>query len=491
MIESILLVIAPVISELILMTFALILLMVGVFSKLKDTNVYIAYAIVALSVACVATIFETDTFLYAPSFESLLISNKFIRFGQFAIMITAIIVLAATGWHLKLAKSECFEYPILMLFSVLGMVTMVASNDLIAFFIALELQSIPIYILIAMNRSSSHASEAAIKYFLLGMISSIIILFGASYVYGYAATTDFNGIAVALQSLDKLPWPLVLGVSFMIAGLCFKVSVVPFHMWTPDVYQGSPTPMTLFLASVPKLTGMVFIMRFLFGPFGHFTDMWQPIIEILAIASMVLGAFAALFQVNIKRLLAYSTISHMGYAFMGVATSTIIGAQSVLIYMVIYMAMIIGIFGCILNLRRHGQMMEDIIDLQGLSKTNPKGAFCIAVLMFSLAGIPPLAGFFGKFVVFMAAIDAQLYTIAVIAVLTTVVGAFYYLRIIKLMYFDDPVGGINALPYDTNTSRETTIIVAVSVAVNVLFFAWPDPVIKSAEKASVSLFETI
>ena len=340
-----------------------------------------------------------------------------------------------------------------------------------------------------MRRTSAQTSEAAIKYFILGAIASVFVIYSSSFIYGYTGTTDFKGIFTILEQFKAFPYPLTLAIILLLAGFAFKVSAVPFHMWTPDVYEGAPTPIVLFIASAPKIAAMVFIVRLLFGPFGQFIESWQPIIQMLALLSMVLGTFTALFQTNIKRLLAYSTISHMGYALVGVASASVAGVQSVLIYLILYAIMAIGTFACLLNLRQRGKMPEDIDDLRGLSKASPRMALGLAILMFSLGGIPPLAGFFGKIFVFMAAVDAGLYFLVIIGMLTTVVGMGYYLRIVKVMYFDEPAGKDVSLPYDPSPSRETALVIGAAALVNLLFFVWPQPIISKAEQAASALFE--
>lgn len=425
----------------------------------------------------------------ASAYQSFLINNDYIQMAQFLIIATTFLVLLATFKHLSKDEIGVFEYPVLCLLSCLGMIILVSANDLITFFLGLELQSLAIYVMAAMRRKKVKVSEAAVKYFVLGAIASAFLLFGSSYIYGLTGTTSFEGISVGLSNSNVVTFPFVFAFILLVSGLAFKISAVPYHMWTPDVYEGSPTPVTLFIASAPKLAALAFFVRLLFGPLSEFMAVWQTAISALAIASMLLGVFAALFQTNIKRLLAYSAISHMGYALVGVAASSVEGVKGVLVYITIYMVMTLGVFGCLLNLRVQGKMPEELDDLRGLSKTYPKMAAFMGILMFSLAGIPPLAGFFGKFLVFVAAVNAGLYTLAIIGVLATVVGAAYYLKIVKLMYFDEPETMPVTRKFDPTPSVETGVVVFAAAAASLLFFVQPDLLIEYAEKAASVLFE--
>jgi NADH-quinone oxidoreductase subunit N len=355
-----------------------------------------------------------------------------------------------------------FEFPVLVLFAAAGMLMMISANDLIALYVGLELQSLSLYVIATFKRDSARSAEAGLKYFVLGALSSGMLLYGASLVYGFTGQTTFSGIAAALAA-SETSLGLVFGLVFLIAGLAFKVSAVPFHMWTPDVYEGAPTPVTAFFAAAPKVAAMTMFIRILVDAFAPITSDWQQIIAFIAIASMLLGAFAAIGQSNIKRLMAYSSIGHMGFALVGLAAGNETGVQGVIIYLLIYMAMTLGAFACILSMRRRDAMVEDIADLAGLSRTNPIMAFMLAMILFSLAGIPPLAGFFAKFYVFLAAIEANLYTLAVIGVLASVVGAYYYLRIVKIMYFDEPAEGFEPMP------MELRLVLGVSGAFVLLF----------------------
>jgi NADH-quinone oxidoreductase subunit N len=364
--------------------------------------------------------------------------------------------------YARAQKFERFEYPVLIVIATLGMMMMISANDLIALYLGLELQSLALYVVAAINRDSVRSTEAGLKYFVLGALSSGMLLYGASLVYGFTGQTSFAGIAAVLAA-SETSLGLIFGLVFLIAGLAFKVSAVPFHMWTPDVYEGAPTPVTAFFAAAPKVAAMTMFIRVVVGPFAPVAGDWQQIIAFIAIASMLLGAFAAIGQSNIKRLMAYSSIGHMGFALVGLAAGSEAGVQGVVIYLLIYLAMTLGAFACILSMRRRDAMVEDISDLAGLSKTNPIMAFMLAMILFSLAGIPPLAGFFAKFYVFLAAIEANLYALAVIGVLASVVGAYYYLRIIKIMYFDEPAEGFESMP------MELRLVLGVSGAFVLLF----------------------
>jgi NADH-quinone oxidoreductase subunit N len=375
-----------------------------------------------------------------------------------------------------------FEFPILILFAVLGMMLMISANDLISLYVGLEMQSLSLYVMAAIQRDDERATEAGLKYFVLGAVASGLLLYGASLVYGFAGTTNFDALAVLFNG-GETSTGVVIGIVFILAGLSFKVSAVPFHMWTPDVYEGAPTPVTAFFAVAPKIAALALFLRVMIGPFGGLIEHWQQIIVLVSILSMALGAFAAINQRNIKRLMAYSSIGHVGYALVGLAAGTEIGVRGVLIYLSIYLVMNIGTFACILCMRRGGRMVEEIDDLAGLGKTHPLLAATLVVFMFSLAGIPPLAGFFGKLYVFLAAIESGLYLLAILGVIASVVGAFYYLRIIKIMYFDEALDAL-----DKPIGRDLSAVIGVSALIIILFFAYPGPVINSAQAAAKALF---
>jgi NADH-quinone oxidoreductase subunit N len=374
-----------------------------------------------------------------------------------------------------------FEFPVLVLLATTGMLMMISANDLIALYVGLELQSLSLYVVAAFDRRSARSSEAGLKYFVLGALSSGMLLYGASLIYGFTGSTLFTDIAAAVQP-SGTNLGLIFGLVFLMTGFAFKISAVPFHMWTPDVYEGAPTPVTAFFAAAPKLAAMALTVRTLFAAFPSVTHEWQQIVTFLAIASMALGSFAAIGQRNIKRLMAYSSIGHMGYALVGLAAGTAEGVQGVIVYLAIYLAMTLGTFACILAMRRNGRMVEEIDQLAGLSNTSPMMAFLLAMLLFSLAGIPPLAGFFAKFYVFLAAVNAGLYALAVIGVLLSVVGAYYYLRIVKIMYFDAPAERFEPMP------GVLAAVLGASGLFILFYFVYPAPLVNVAEAAAKSLF---
>ena len=356
---------------------------------------------------------------------------------------------------------------------------MVSANDLLAMFIGLELQSLSLYVLAALNRNSLLSSEAGIKYFILGALSSGLLLFGISYIYGFSGNTNFNLIAV---NINPESLGLIIGIVFVLAGLAFKVSAVPFHMWTPDVYQGAPTPITGFFALAPKIAAMGLLVRFLFNSFGEIYIDWQQIIFFISIASMMLAAFAAIAQTNLKRLMAYSSIGHIGYALIGVACFTDEGLRSLLIYLMIYLIMNIAVFAFLLSLKRNDGYFENISDLSGMHKNHPLRTMLIALIMFSLAGIPPLAGFFGKFYIFVAAIESEMLFLAIIGVIASVISAFYYLRIVKIMYFDEPKE-----EFDGSSIKSLNLLYYPSSILIIIFFIYPSPVINISEYAIQSV----
>jgi len=374
------------------------------------------------------------------------------------------------------------EYAVLVLLSTTGMMMMIAANDLISLYVSLELQSLALYVVAAFHRDDVRSTEAGLKYFVLGALASGMLLYGASMVYGFAGTTSFDTLAHNFADGGTVSIGLVIGIVLIAVGLAFKVSAVPFHMWTPDVYEGAPTPVTAFFSVAPKIAALALFVRVMVGPFGGLVAEWRQVIWFISVASMLLGAFAAINQSNIKRLMAYSSIGNVGYALIGLAAGSAAGVRGILVYLAIYLFMNVGAFTVILCMRRDGKPVEGINDLAGLSRTQPGLALALAIFMFSLAGIPPLAGFFGKLYVFMAAIDAQLYVLAVIGVLASVVGAYYYLAIIKIMYFDDAAEGFYPTPI------ELKVVLAVCGLFNVLFFLYPGPLIGAASAAARSLF---
>jgi NADH-quinone oxidoreductase subunit N len=414
------------------------------------------------------------------TFNGSFVVDDFARFMKVLALIASGAAIVMSMDYLRRQGLTRFEYPILIVLATIGMMMMISANDLIALYLGLELQSLSLYVIASIHRDDARSSEAGLKYFVLGALSSGMLLYGASLIYGFTGTISFQGIAAILQG--KAGIGAILGLVFVSAGLAFKISAVPFHMWTPDVYEGSPTPVTAFFAAAPKVAAMALTVRVFMTAFPGIVGDWRQIVVFISIASMLLGAFAAIGQRNIKRLMAYSSIGHVGFALVGLAAGTQQGVNGVLIYMTIYLAMTLGTFACILAMRRDGAYVEDIEDLSGLSRTQPALAFLLGMLLFSLAGIPPLAGFFAKFYVFAAAIQANLFALAVIGVLTSVVSTYYYLRIVKIMYFDAPRPAFDAMP------TELKAVLGLSSAVVLLFWLLPAPVVGLAGAAAKSLF---
>ncbi|MBX9684114.1 MAG: NADH-quinone oxidoreductase subunit NuoN [Hyphomicrobium sp.] len=430
----------PVLPELILAIGAMALLMIGAFTRDERaagrTGAWLAIGV--LIAAGVVIAMPTLQPLTATAFDGAFVSDGLTRFLKVLILVAAALALLLTIDDFARAKILLFEYPVLVLLATLGMLMMVSANDLIALYLGLELQSLALYVIAAFKRDDVRSSEAGLKYFVLGALSSGMLLYGASLLYGITGSTGYEAIAQAVKA-DGMGGNigLIFGLVFVLVGLAFKISAVPFHMWTPDVYEGAPTPVTAFFAGAPKVAAMALLLRFTQSALPAIAPQWQQIVIFLSIASMVLGAFAAIGQTNIKRLMAYSSIGHVGFALVGLAANNAEGTAGVLIYLAIYVAMTLGSFACILSMRRNGEAVEDISALAGLAKTDLRLAAILALLMFSLAGIPPLAGFWGKWYAFLPAIKAGLYPLAIIGVVASVIGAFYYLRIIKIMFFDE------------------------------------------------------
>ena len=464
--------------ELILSVGAMALLMLGVFTRRErgELILWLAVLLLVLAGLFVATSFGT-TMLFGDSF----IVDPFARTLKLLTLTGAAVALIMSLDYWRERGGVKFEFAVLVLLATTGMMMMISANDLIALYVGLELQSLALYVIAAFRRDSARSAEAGLKYFVLGALSSGMLLYGASLVYGFTGSTEFAIIAAAVQP-SGANLGLVVGLVFLMAGFAFKISAVPFHMWTPDVYEGAPTPVTAFFAAAPKLAAMALTVRVLITAFPAVTLQWQQIVVFLAISSMALGSFAAIGQTNIKRLMAYSSIGHMGYALVGLAAGSAEGVAGVIIYLAIYLVMTLGTFACILAMRRDGHMIEDIDALAGLSRTQPMMAFLLAMLLFSLAGIPPLAGFFAKFYVFLAAIHAGLYALAVIGVLLSVVGAYYYLRIVKLMYFDVPAERFEPM------QAPLAAVLGVSGAFILLYFVYPAPLVAFAGVAAKSLF---
>jgi NADH-quinone oxidoreductase subunit N len=464
--------------ELIIAFGALALLMVGVYSGPR-ANATVTGLAVAILIGAGAwmLLFGGEGRAFGNSF----VSDPFARFMKFLTLTGSVVTLIMSVGFAKAEKFDKFEYPVLIMLATLGMMLMISANDMIALYLGFELQSLALYVVAAINRDSLRSTEAGLKYFVLGALSSGMMLYGISLVYGYTGNTDFDAIAAALAGGER-QLGLVFGLVFVMAGLAFKVSAVPFHMWTPDVYEGAPTPVTAFFAAAPKMAAMALLVRVTVGAFEPIASDWQQIVVFVSIASMALGSFAAIGQNNIKRLMAYSSIGNVGFALVGLAANTETGVRGVILYMLIYLVMTLGTFAFILAMRRKDGNVEQIGDLAGLSSTNPMMATILTILMFSLAGIPPLAGFWAKWYVFLAAIDAGLYALAVIGVLASVVGAYYYLRIIKIMWFDEPVGGF--LPM----AGELRLVLGASGAFVLFYVLVGGPIGQVAQAAAKTFF---
>ncbi|MSP81564.1 MAG: NADH-quinone oxidoreductase subunit NuoN [Alphaproteobacteria bacterium] len=437
----------------------------------------------AVGVLAVALVILADRpMMTVAAFDGLFVSDGFAMFMKQLVLIGGMATLVAGLGYMKREGMGRPEYAVLIVFATLGMMMMISANDLIALYVGLELQSLSLYVVASFQRDSLRSTEAGLKYFVLAALSSGMLLYGASLVYGFSGTTGFTALATLFEGDVAVPFGLVIGLVFVMAGLAFKVSAVPFHMWTPDVYEGAPTPVTAFFSVAPKIAAMALFLRVMLQPFGELVGDWQQIVIFIAIASMLLGAFAAIGQNNIKRLMAYSSISHVGYALVGLAAGTADGVRGVALYMAIYLAMNVGTFACILAMRRDGRMVETITDLAGLSRTRPLLALVLGAFMFSMAGIPPLAGFFGKLYVFLPAIEAGLVWLTVIGVLSSCVAAYYYLRIVKIMYFDEP-----AAAFDRPMGAELSGLLLLTGLFVGFFFLLPEPLLAGAEQAAAAL----
>ncbi len=464
--------------ELILALGAMVLLMIGVYSgpRANATVTGLAVALFA-GVGAWELLFPADGLAFGGAF----ISDSFSRFMKFMALIGSLVTLVMSVGFARAEKFDKFEYPVLVMLATLGMMLMISANDMMALYLGLELQNLGLYVLVAVNRENLRSTEAGLKYFVLSSLSSGILLYGISLVYGYTGATGFEAIAAAIAGPER-QLGLVFGLVFVLAGVVFKLSLVPFHMWTPDVYEGAPTPVTAFLAAAPKMAAMAMLVRITMATFEPIAADWQQIVVFVSIASMALGAFAAIGQNNFKRLMAYSSIGHMGFALVGLAANSPAGVRGVVLYMLIYLAMTLGTFAFILAMRRKDGNVEEISDLSGLSATNPVMATILTILLFSLAGIPPLAGFWAKWYVFLAAINANLYALAVIGVLTSVVGAYYYLRIIKVMWFDEPVGGFVPM------AGELRLVLGLSGAFVLFYVLIGGPIGRLGEAAASAFF---
>lgn len=464
--------------ELIVACSSLALLLVGALFGERVTSAISWAGVAALAVAAYFVALSSGPEL---AFHGAFVVDGFSRFAKELILLGSALTLLMSGSFMSNAKLMRFEFPVLILLSTCGMMLMVSSASFISLYMGLELQSLCLYVLSSFNRDSVRSSEAGMKYFVLGALSSGMMLYGISWIYGFTGSTEFSVIAQVVQT-GTISVGLVVGIVFLISGLAFKVSAVPFHMWTPDVYEGAPTPITAFLAMAPKVAAMALFLRAMVVPFPHVQAQWQQVIIFISAASMILGSFAAIGQSNIKRLMAYSSIGHMGYALLGLVAGSIAGFKGVLIYLMIYLITNAGVFIVIMAMKRGGKQLETISDLAGLSRTHPRLAFVFAALMISLAGIPPLAGFWAKFYVFLAVIEAGQYWLAVLGVLTSVVGAYYYWRIVKVMYFDEPVQ-----PYDHDMNFVNGLILTGVTAFTLFFIVFGGPLIASAGAAAATL----
>ena len=439
------------------------LLMVGVFKKKSENLVYnLSIITLVVLLALVVKLFSiNETYIFNESYKI----DNLSSFMKSLTIISAIFVMISSSTYLRKLKILKVEYPILILSSILGMMVMISSNDLIVFYLGLELQSLALYVLASFDRDNVLSSESGLKYFVLSALSSGLLLYGCSLVYGFSSSTNFIYIA---NSTTNVEYGVIFGLVFIIVGLAFKISAVPFHMWAPDVYQGSPTAVTLFFAALPKIAALTVFIRFLYTPFINLIEQWQTILVFISIASMLFGAIAAINQSNLKRLIAYSSIGHMGYALAGLASGTNQGIQSSVIYMTIYLIMTLAFFSCLFMLRKKNEFYEKIEDLSGLSTNHPILSIALLIVLFSLAGIPPLAGFFAKFYIFMSVIQQSMYLLAIVGLLSTVVAAFYYLRLIKIIYFDKPKE-----KFETDHNLGLKFTLAISTIILVLYFINP------------------
>jgi NADH-quinone oxidoreductase subunit N len=453
------------------------LLIFGVLSKENKFTACIAGAVLLLLVTAAFVVATPATVLFGGLFQT----SDFTEYADLLILLGAAAALILAVDYNQRQDIARFEYPVLVLFATLGMLVMVSAGDLMTLYLGLELQSLSLYICAALARDELRSTEAGLKYFVLGALASGLLVYGISLVYGFGGTTNFAALSQVLINSTAAGYGTVIGIVFVLVGLAFKLSAAPFHMWTPDVYEGAPTPVTALFGTAPKVAAIALLLSVMLGPFGHLLGQWQMLIEILSVISMLLGALAAIGQTNIKRLMAYSSIGHMGYALIGLAAGTQAGVQATLVYIAIYVVMSFGAFACIIAMRRKGAQVETIADLAGLSTQRPGYALALAVLMWSMAGIPPLSGFFGKLYVFSAAINAGLTALAIIGVLTSVIGAFYYLRVVKVMYFD--AGHPN---FDKTAGSVRFVMFVGAVATALLVFI-PGPLIAAAQAAAKAL----
>ena len=451
------------------------LLIFGVYKKNSSELVY-SLSIISLLIVlalCFNLRTVTEVYLFNESYQIGYLST----FMKILVILSGVFVMSVSLKYLKINNILKIEFPILILSSILGMIVMISSNDLIVFYMGLELQSLSLYVLASFNKDNILSSESGLKYFILSALSSGLLLYGCSLIYGFSGSTNFIQIS---ENIDINQYSLTFGIVFILVGLAFKISAVPFHMWAPDVYQGSPTPVTLFFAILPKVAALTVLIKILYVPFLNLIEQWQMIVIFLSIASMIFGAVAAIGQKNLKRLIAYSSISHMGYTIAGLSTGTNEGIQSSIIYISIYVVMNLGFFCCLLMLKRDGKYYETVEDMSGLSKNHPMLSFSLLLILFSLAGIPPLAGFFAKFYVFMAVIKSEMYFLAITGLLSTVIAAFYYLRIIKIIYFDP-----EKEKFDTHHNIALKVSLFITTIFILFYFIFPSTLIQIVSKINV------
>ena len=464
-----------ILPEIFISIIIMLFLIIGVFKKKSSSLIYNLTTISL--VVLLAILYNLNSISETSLFNESYKIDDLANFMKILMIASGIFVMLTSSKYLQINKINKIEYPVLVLSAILGMMVMISSNDLIVFYIGLELQSLALYVLASFNRDNLLSTEAGLKYFILSALSSGLLLYGCSLVYGFAETTNFNQILINSNNTD---YGLTFGIVFILVGLAFKISAVPFHMWAPDVYQGSPTSVTIFFAILPKIAALTVFIRFLYVPFANMIDQWQMIIIFLSIASMIFGAVAAIGQNNLKRLVAYSSIGHMGYALAGLSVGTNTGIQSSITYMTIYLVMNLAFFSCLFMLRRNEIYYEKIEDLSGLSKNHPILAFSLLVILFSLAGIPPLAGFFAKLYIFKAVIEQSMYFLAIIGLLSTVVAAFYYLRIIKIIYFDK-----EKEKYDHDHSLWLKFSLIFSTILILLYFISPIQLIDAVSRINI------
>ncbi|MAS86889.1 MAG: NADH-quinone oxidoreductase subunit NuoN [Micavibrio sp.] len=471
-----------IIPELFLTLSAMILLMFGAYSKNMDSKMVFKGAIGLLALTGILLLYSFNGYI-GTAFSDMIKTNPFSQFLKVLILGSALGVMAISYSYAHQIKTAIFEYPVLLMLSVVGMFIMVSSNSLLSLYMGLELQSLSLYILASIRRNNALSSEAGLKYFVLGALSSGLLLFGISFIYGATGAISYDGIADFISMSLTISPGIIVGMVFMLAAIAFKISAVPFHMWAPDVYQGAPTSVTAFFATAPKIAAFGLLIQLLYGPFAQLSADWTQILYFVSAASMALGAFAGLVQSNIKRLLAYSSIGHVGYALIGLTTGLSGGLNATLTYLAIYLVMSLGMFACILKINKDEQNIESIEDYAGLSKSNPLIAYAMAIFLFSMAGIPPFAGFFGKLVIFKAAIDASLIYLAVFGVITSVVGAYYYLKIIKVMFFDEA-----DLVLDQHKSKGSLAVISLCLLFVVFYIVSPEYLANIIQSVSSWLF---